>query len=457
MADRPFPLWKKLLFIPAVLIGAGVLYYAVQHRDPPKHKPPQENKVAARVIAAPAVPVVPRALAYGTAQPDAVWQAVAEVGGKVVEIHPDLKKGAILPRGTVLLAIDQTDYRLAVARLEATVRDTQAKLAELDVREQNTRAALQIEDRSLALSRKDLERKQTLARQKNVSQAAVDQEERNVLARQQSVQTQRNALNLIPAERESLNAQLAVNEAQLQAARLDLERTRITAPFDGRVAQVNVERAQYASAGQVLAVLDSIAAAEVTAQLPIQQLMTLVATRDVGQIQPETVMQRIRDILGLEPVVRLQAGDVRVEWPARLARINDTIDPETRTVGVIVAVDDPYRRAQPGQRPPLAKNMYVEVELRGKPKGESVVVPRAAVRDGAVFVLDGDNRLHRRPVQVAFRQTDFVVLGGGVTAGERVVVSDLVPAIDGMLIEPVNDEEARAALVAAATGQGQVR
>jgi len=457
MTEPSFPLWKKLLFIPAVLIGAGVLYLALQNREAPQHKPPQEKTVAARVIAAPEVAAVPRALAYGTVQPDAVWQAVAEVGGKIVEIHPNLKRGAILPKDTVILRIDPTDYELEISRLEANARDMQAKLAELDVREQNTRAALKIEERSLTLSRKDLARKQTLAKQKNVSQAAVDQEERNVLSRRQSVQTQRNTLNLIPTERDSLRAQMAVTQAQLQAARLDLARTTITAPFDGRVSVVNVERAQFANAGQVLAELDSIAAAEVTAHLPIHQMMTLVARRDMGPIEPAQVMRSLREVLGLEPLVRLQAGEVKVEWPARLVRISDTIDPETRTVGVIVAVDDPYRQVKPGERPPLAKNMYVEVELRGKAKSASVVVPRAALREGMVFVLDGDNRLRRRAVDVDFRQTDFVVLRDGLKAGERVVISDLVPAIEGMLITPVEDEAALAGLVGEARGEGQVR
>jgi multidrug efflux system membrane fusion protein len=157
-----------------------------------------------RTIAAPSVSVIPRALAYGNVQPGKVWEAVTEVDGRIVEIHPQLKKGAILADGVVLLRIDPAKYRLAIAEIEASIRSTRARIAELHVKEENTLASLTIEERSLALSRNDFERKRALQASKNVSQAAVDQEERNVLAREQSAQTLANQLNLIPTERATL-------------------------------------------------------------------------------------------------------------------------------------------------------------------------------------------------------------------------------------------------------------
>ena len=400
----------KALILPPILAAAAVLIFAIGSREAPERTPPGETATAVRVVVAPAVAVVPRALGYGNVQPEKVWEAVAEVDGRIVEVHPQLKKGAILPAGAVLLRIDPTKYRLAVSQIAASLRSMEAKLAELRVRAANTRASLAIEERSLALGRKDLERKRRLLATKNISQAAVDQEERGLLGGQQNAQSLRNTLNLIPAERRTLAAELALYKARLESAGLDLERTTITAPFDCRVAEVKVQRTQYANPGQVLAVVDGIDVSEVSAQVPMDKLMSIIGDAgDAGDtgISPATAMAELPMLLGLTPLVRLRAGAYTVEWPARLARISDTVDPATRTVGVIVAVDDPYRQARPGRRPPLAKNMFVEVELRGRPRPGRVVVPRAALRDGRLLVVDAENRLSIRKVGIAFRQTQL--------------------------------------------------
>ncbi len=450
-------LFRRLMLLPPVAVGVVVLVVATRGRDAPTQTPPTETTTMVRVMAAPAVTVVPRALGYGNVEPGTVWEAVAEVGGKIVSVHPQYKRGAILPGGAELLRIDPTDYELAVAQIEASVRSVQAQLAELAVREENARASLAIEERALTLSRKDLERKRALVARKNVSQAAVDEAERSVLAGQMNVQAQRNTLNLIPAERQTLEAQLALDRARLADARLDLERTVVTTPFDGRIAEVRVERAQYATPGQVLAVFDSIDVSEVAAQIPLDKLMNIIAPTDTGPIDPASVMGELERLLGLSPIVRLHAGDLTVEWPARVARFNDTIDPQTRTVGVIAAVDEAYKQARPGIRPPLAKNMYVEVEFRGRPRPGVVVVPRSALHGRHVYVVGADSRLKKRVVTPLFLQTNFAAIESGLEPGERVVISDLIPAIEGMLLDPVDDAEAARSLVAEAHGEGPVR
>ncbi|MCB2100659.1 MAG: biotin/lipoyl-binding protein [Rhodobacterales bacterium] len=457
--DHPEPgrFRKAWLILPPLVVAVGLFAWAKANKAAPEQRPPEETVTRVRVIAAPKLTVVPRALGYGLVQPGKTWDAVAEVGGRVVAVHPDLKKGAILPAGAVLVRIDPTDYRIAIAQVEANLRSVDAQLQELTVREANTRASLDIESRTLALAGKDLDRKRQLLASKNVSQAAVDQEERNVLTRQQSLQTQRNLLNLIPAERAKLEAQKAVYAAQLEDARLNLERTAIAAPFAGRVSDVRIEDTQFAGAGQVLATLDGMDVSEVTAQVPIGRLMTIVGHGAAGALRPETVMDQLPDILSLTPVVRLNTGGRMVEWPARVARISDTVDPKTRTVGVIVAVDGPYRQARPGERPPLAKNMYVEVELRGAPRDGLVVIPRSALHGTSVYVVDAEGRLEIRDVAVGFLQADFAVIDGGLAADETVVLTDLVPAISGMRLEADADAGALADLADAAAGKGPVK
>ena len=450
-------LGRLLLFVVPVALGLAAVGYAVMNREGPQRLPPEERMTPVRVVPAPAVDMVPRALGYGSVTPGRIWEAVGEVSGTVIYRHPELEKGAVLRAGTELLRIDPTDYRLAVAQIEASIRSTEAQLAVLDVRASNTKRSLSIEARSIDLARKELERKQRLVKQGTISQAAVDQEERAVLVGEQAVQHLRNSMNLLPAERSVLEATRDQLRAQLETARRNLARTTIVAPFNCRIAEVNVEKAQFAIQGKVLVVADSLDVAEVTAQVPIGNLLTLLPPDLDLPLEPGVPMSRLREVAGLEAIVRLRTGRGDNEWAARFDRMSDTVDRRTRTVGVIVAVDDPYRQASPGQRPPLVKNMYVEVEVRGRPRPGAVVIPRDALYGREVRIAGPDDRLRVREVEVDFVQTNFVVVASGLEAGERVVVSDLPFAADGMRLAPVEDEEVLAALVAEAVGDTPVQ
>ncbi|MDX1606828.1 MAG: hypothetical protein R3202_11590, partial [Candidatus Competibacterales bacterium] len=160
-----------------------------------------------------------------------------------------------------------------------------------------------------------------------------------------------------------------------------------------------------------------------------------------------------REVLDFAARVRLPTLDLPVEWAARVVRLSDAIDPATRTVGVVVAVDEPYRQARPGVRPPLIKGLFVEVELRGAARPDRVVVPAAALHEDRVYLIDADNRLRRQAVDVAFRQPGYALIGAGLSGSERLVVSDVTPAIDGQLLEPVADPDTLAQLRRAATGE----
>ncbi len=460
MNAAKYPRFRKVLIIPAALVGVVALVIAIKSKQPPERILPAEKITPVRIIEAPRLTVTPRVLAYGNVRPGTVWNAVAEVNGKILEIHPQLKKGAILPKGAVLYRIDPAPFELAAARIKADIRAAKAHLVELKIKEENTQAALEIEKRSLELSSHSLDRQRRLFKEGAASQAAVDKEERNVLARRLSVQMRRNTLNLIPAERETLEAQLAANRSRLESARLDLKNTAIRAPFDLLVADVRAEKGQFATRSQTLAVVDSIDVAEISAQLPIDRMMSIAwpGGADSMELAEMTqLMRKLPAIFEADSVVRLRAGKRVIKWPARVIRISDAIDPQTRTAGVIVAVDDPYRQAHPGRKPPLVKNMYVEVELRGRPRDGLVAIPREALHGSEVYVVGAENRLEKRAVKVSFRQANFVALASGLDAGERVIVTDLIFAIEGMLLAPVKDAKALEALKAEATGAGAVR
>ncbi|NJB67719.1 multidrug efflux pump subunit AcrA (membrane-fusion protein) [Desulfobaculum xiamenense] len=444
---------RRMLALPVAALGIVLFVALVRTKSGPKRLDVDERARAVRVITAPEVALVPRVVGYGSVRPAQVWEAVAEVGGRVVEMHPSLKRGAILPAGAVLLRIDQTEYRLKVAAAEAEVQSALARLRELEQKKINTERLFAVESESLTLGEAELQRRQRLLETGTISRSEYDREERSWLAQRNAVQGYRSTLDLIPAERRQLSAALDAARSRLEDARLDLGRTVITAPFECRIGEVGVELSQYAKVGQTVAVADSIGASEVSAQVPIAAFLRLVRPGPVPLVRNGDIdMDDIRRAIGVDGVVRLNLPSGPVEWKARLSRLSDSIDPKTRTVGVIVVVDDSYFSARPGERPPLVKNMYCEVELRGRPHSATVVLPRSAVREGRVRVVGADLRLETREVAVDAVQGDLVALRSGVQPGERVVATDVIPAIEGMLLEPVDDAELLAHVIREASG-----
>ncbi|MEJ1355408.1 MAG: HlyD family efflux transporter periplasmic adaptor subunit [Candidatus Sedimenticola sp. (ex Thyasira tokunagai)] len=432
---------RKWVIIIPVVIGIAAFAFLKKNKMEPLQEPLQEKAKLVRVITPPTLAVIPKAKGHGTVQPSRNWQAVAQVKGKIIEKHPRLQKGSILEADTLILRIDPTDYELAVAQAEADIQATRAQLSEQDARAANSRASLKIEEAALALNNKELQRKRQLVGKGSVSHSDLESQERSLLGQQQVVQAQKNTLNLIPSQKALLQAQLARHQATLAAARRNLANTKIRLPFTGRIAEVNVEQERYIREGEVLARVDGMARAEIETQIPIEQMSHLVPHGTTVNILNRGEMPT-RERMGISARVQLQEGALSADWDARFARFSNTLDPKTRTIGVIVEVDEPYSQVLPGSRPPLIKGLFVEVTLTGKPRPGSPVVPRSALHDGHILIADGENRLRKKAVQITLLQPEYAVISAPLAEGEQLVISDLTPAIDGMLLKPQVDDQA---------------
>jgi len=128
-------------------------------------------------------------------------------------------------------------------------------------------------------------------------------------------------------------------------------------------------------------------------------------------------------------------------WPARVVRIEGALDARARTVPVVVTVDDPYEGADPPRRLPLVPNMQVGLTFQGTPLTGVMAIPEAALHAGMVRVVGPDDLLELRPVTTAFAQDGRVIITEGLSPGDRVVIDDIVPAIPGMALTPVEPPE----------------
>ena len=425
LLDR-FPHTKKLLILPPIILGILVLMFMISGKEPPAKTDIAEPTRTVRVVEVPVVSLAPMAEGYGPVKPARVWTAVSRVAGTVSYIHPKLRDGEILTEGTELVHIDPKDYEIARAQ-------ARAELTELDVQEINTRSSLDIEKRNLKLATKELDRIRKLVKQGTASQSSADETERAMLAYRAAVQNKQNTLSLVPAQRSLL-------EAKLSLAERDLEHTIIKAPFNMRVANLSIEADQYIPIGKSLFEGDAIDRVEIKSQVAMSSLRRLFIGRPTMNIDFENLDAEFAELIAIDSVVQLDLGNHVAEWKAEFMRFSDIVDPETRTMGVVVAVNNPFEKVIPGYKPPLSKGMFVKVVLSGKQSAQRLIVPRSSVRAGTVFVVDENNRLRRREVKLLFSQGDISVIEEGLAEGERIVVSDLVPAVDGMLLQVQLDE-----------------
>ena len=445
---------KGVLIILPIAAAVLVVAYLVTHKPGPTRKQGEEVIRTLRIIEVPYVNLIPRAVGYGVAEPGWVWEVVAEVKGTVASIHPRLKSGELIEAKSVLIQIDPTEYELAVARLEASVEETQANLKELAEDEENTQRLIEVEQRSLELAKKSLERKLEALKRNAISQDEVDREERNYLQQKQNVQQLENALALIPSKRKALNAALDVHRSNLKQARIDLAKTVIKAPYDCRLGDVDIEAGQFVRASQSLFKAHGTAVTEVDARFRIEELRNLLSEQMRGRFQPGLSTGAFRDLFrDVSVIISLQSGEWSADWDARIDRIRETVDVKTREMKVVAAVDRPYEKAEPGVRPPLTAGMFCRVELQGPARPGSVVVPRSAIHGTSVFVVDREHRLEKKQVEQDFAQSEFVVIKSGLSGGEMVVVSDPSPAIVGMKVSPVPDDSLKQHLMALSQGK----
>nr|WP_298413739.1 efflux RND transporter periplasmic adaptor subunit [uncultured Halomonas sp.] len=446
--------WRRGLFIALGLaLGIGLAVWLVANRQSPSRDEAVMTAPTVRVIEAELMPFTVEVRGYGTARPARRWDAIANVPGRVVERHSKLESGVLLAEGTPLLTIDPSRYRLAEAEAKAELASLAAEQAQLEMEVENAERLLVLERERLGLAEQELSRIRRLANSGSVSRSRLDTEERAALSQRQTVQSLENELQLIPSRRQRLEARAEQASTRLAQARQDLEDTRIVAPYDLRLGEVEAELHQYINAGQRLFSADGIEAAEVVAQVPMDMLRRLLGTQSVRDADDENldIAQRL-DLSVIDAEVALVAGK-GARWPARVVRIANGLDPATRTAQVVVRVEEPYRQVAPLTHPPLVRDMYVQVRLAAEAPEPRMVIPASAVHQGEVYRLDNAGRLVRQPVEVAFEQHDLAVIAEGLERGDRVILDDVMPAINGMRVDPRRDEALTRSLRRQALGE----
>ena len=449
---------KKLLIIVPVILGIALFVVMKSNKKPPTRLESRERIQTVRVIPLSKMEVVPRVTSYGYVEADRTWQAISEVSGKIVWVHENLKKGHFIKKDEVLFKIDPTSYGLAESRGKADLMNVDARLRELSQSRKNTENVLAIEKLSLASAGQELKRKRELFKNGYISTSDLEKEERTFLSYQTKVNNLQNMLDLIPSQKKALEAQKKSGESAVTERQLDVARAEIRAPFDCRLSLVNVELYQFAAARTILVEAESIDRAEIPVSLTPKSFLSLLPRDQGDSVSMIPDMETIRRAIDITARVMLPMdGEASIEWEGVFSRTGESMDLKTGALTIYITVDKPYENVIPGKRPPLISKMYVAVELKGRALKNRFVVPRSAVHDTAIYICTSENRLDIRPVVVEFYMGDVAVLSEGPTAGETLVLADLLPAIQGMLLKPVQAQEALGLLKKQAMGETDER
>jgi RND family efflux transporter MFP subunit len=391
-------LLRRLLMVvlPLLVVVAGVVgaWSMITSRQEPEKRPAEVRPPLVRVMEVQPAGVQLVVHAEGTVMPRTASDIVPEVAGRVIWISPNLIAGGFFEAGEELLKIDRREYELSVVRARAAIAQAKTRLA--------------TEEQEAAVARKEWE---SLG------------------------EGEANDLTLRKPQIAEAQAALASAEAALAQAEYDLERTVLRAPYDGRVRSKQVDVGQFVSRGGAVASIYAVDVAEV--RLPIAD--SELAFVDIPLAYRGDESNRNRT--GPRVTLSAEFGGKEYTWQGRIVRSEGEIDPRTQMITVVAQVDDPYGRGGQPDRPPLAVGMFVKAEISGKSSGRVFVLPRAVVRPGdRVMVVDQENRLYFREVGVLRAEEDRVLIRSGLEAGERVVVSTMETAVNGMQVEVVTGE-----------------
>ena len=383
----------------------------------------------------------------------------AEVGGQVIEKTDACEAGKYIRKGTLLVEIDPSDYKLEVRRLDMELAQAKVNVEELNVDKKNTQELITLAEDSLKLQQKEVARLEQLAKHKKkyVTESEMDGERRNELTARNALVTLQNQLRTIGVRRGSMEAARDLVQANLDKANLNLSRTRITSPIDGIVVRDSVELDAYLAPGTVVATIEDVSKCNVRCNLRMDDLYWVWNQPDVPGDLAQGATGRGYVLPATPATVVYTLGDWKYEWQGVLTRYDGIgLDETTRTVPCIVVVDRPNevrRQGKPGtqqMRGPraLVRGMYVKVIIRPRLNTTLLRVPEEAIRPGERYNglwcfrpqrtgADGDveGRLQQvrvKVINVMDKEAVVLTVDGNLRVGDRVVTSPLVSPTENM-------------------------
>jgi multidrug resistance efflux pump len=417
----------KLIFFPALLVGVLILMLSIALK--PELSITSGNGAVRSVNVMPLAltNIAPQATGFGQVRPKHQWSAIAEVTGEIISMSAELSKGNFIAAGTQLLQIDPLKYQLALAQAEAELNRYQLQLARLEQEQTNLAKNLAIEESRLVLTKLENKRLTKLKKQGLISQSDLDNQQLQLLTVEKTVQEFSQQLALFDNEKSVAVAQINLATASVAEANRSLENTVIIAPRNIKIAQVDIEPNQVVSINQIMLIGHALEVMEVEAQVSIADMHMLISS--IRQdIEPTALTPEL--LQKISASISLRSGSMQQSWSAQVTRISETIDLNQATVGVILEVSQDLNHLKKG-RAPLLNGMFIQATLLGQ-QTPQFSVPEKALHTNRLYLMDKENKLKIVPVTVLYRNQSHTVIKADITAGDQLILNDLLPAVEGM-------------------------
>jgi RND family efflux transporter MFP subunit len=399
------PISSSLLVTVAVIvaviaIGGVTAAYFMNNKPTVQRAAPRQQVLLVKAMTAEPAKAQAVVSGMGTVVPSQQITLRARVSGTVQTMSAKFVPGGRIAKDGEILRIDPRDYEIEVAKAQSGLR--------------KARADFELEQGRQSVARQELE----LLRE--ASPEPIDQTD----------------LALRKPQLHQAEANIAIAEAQLAQARLDLSRTTLRAPFNALVVDRQVDLGAHVGSQEPLATLASTDEFWIEAAVPLERL---------GYIDFKQA--------GVEIFSQTGGG----QWSGRALHALGAIDESTRMARVLVSVKNPMDTGKDGRGRPLMLGDFVRVEIQGRDLGELIALPRGALRRGDTVWTVTEGRLAIRKVEIAWRSGDEVYVATGLEPGDTVVLSDIAAPVPGMALDPVKPGQAVPATGSdpAATGRGQ--
>ena len=377
----------------AIGVVAAALFVAVMMNllAPGADKSPEpEAAIAVKSMVVKSADLAVRVESQGVAKARTRTSLVSEVSGAVLRVSDNFVVGGTFQAGDMLMALDPTDYEVALQRAEARLMSVKAAM--------------------------EFERARSVQAAKEWAMTGRPQSEAPLLALRRPY--------LLEAEANLLQAQSEVRQAKIK-----LEKTVIKAPYAGMVANKLADVGQFVTAGTRVG--EAFAIDYVEVRLPLTE-------RDLSMMG-SLVSQNLTDKMVL---LSGTVDGINTSWQATIVRSEGVVSELNRAQYLVARLADPYglKVDQDNKSVPLRVGTFVKASIEGKVLKDVFQIPRSALLEGSrVGLIDSEQLLKIVPVTVAHADDQYYYLSNGLTAGMEIVISALGTPIEGLKLRVRND------------------
>jgi RND family efflux transporter MFP subunit len=328
---------------------------------------------------------------FGVVRPRVQSLLISQASGQITYVSENFREGGFFKQGELLLKLDDRDHRVAVKSAQANV----------------------------LVAKQGLQEEQARSKQAETDWQRLGNGEKA------------NNLVLREPQLAAAKAQLLSAEAQLEKANLDLERSKIVAPYDGRILVRNVDLGQVVSNNSQLAELYAIDRVDV--RLPIKNkdlpFIDLPENFRDGEKNPEgAIVSFHSNLIGEQ------------DWQGKVVRTEGAIDSLAQQLYVVAQINDPYKASEENQYP-VKIGQYVSAKIYGKTIADALVIPNASIYQGSYVYVVEDDLLKRQDIVLSWQNDQQAMVKSGLKVGQKLVLTTLGQVNSGTQVSIINGQQ----------------